>query len=140
MLSFLDYYSGYHQIGLVEEDQEKPTFIMPFEVFCYTSMPFGLKNTGVTYQRAIQTCLADHLGKHVEAFVDDVVIKTNDPKKFIDDLQQVFNTLRRYHWKHNPNKCVFRVPAGKLLSFTINYRGIEANPEKIEAIMWMEPP
>jgi hypothetical protein len=60
MLSFLDYYSGYHQISLAKEDKEKTAFITPFGAFCYTSMSFGLKNAGATYQRAIQTCLVDH--------------------------------------------------------------------------------
>jgi hypothetical protein len=60
ILSFLDCYSGYHQISLAKEDEEKTTFITPFGAFCYTSKSFGLKNAGATYQRAIQTCLADH--------------------------------------------------------------------------------
>jgi hypothetical protein len=100
-------------------------------------MSFGLKNAGATYQRAIQTCLADHWGKQVEAYVDDVVIKIEN---FIEDLQLVFNSLRRYRWKLNPEKCVFGVPAGKLLGFIVNHQGIEANLKKIEAIMRMEAP
>jgi hypothetical protein len=94
MLSFLDCYSGYHQISLAKEDEEKTAFITPFGAFCYTSMPFGLKNAGATYQRAIQTCLADHWGKRVEAYMDDMVIKTEDSENFIEDLQLVFNALR----------------------------------------------
>jgi hypothetical protein len=140
VLSFLDCYSGYHQISLAKEDEEKTTFITLFGAFCYTSMPFGLKNAGATYQRAIQTWLVDHWGKRVEAYVDDVVIKTENSENFIEDLQLVFNSLRRYRWKLNPEKCVFRVPAGKLLGFIVSHRGIEANPEKIEAIMRMEAP
>jgi hypothetical protein len=140
MLSFLDCYSGYHQISLAKEDEEKTASITPFGAFCYTSMSFGLKNVGATYQRAIQTCLADHWGKRVEAYVDDVVIKTENSENFIEDLRLVFNSLRRYRWKLNPEKCVFGVPAGKLLGFIVSYQGIEANPEKIEAIMRMEAP
>jgi hypothetical protein len=140
MLSFLDYYSGYHQIILAKEDEEKTTFITPFVAFCYTSMSFGLKNVGVTYHRAIQTCLADHWGKRVEAYVDDVVIKTENSENFIEDLQLVFNSLRRYQWKLNPEKYVFGVPAGRLLGFIISHQGIKANPEKIKAIMRMEAP
>jgi hypothetical protein len=89
VLSFLDCYSGYHQIFLAKKDEEKTTFITPFGAFCYTSMPFGLKNTGATYQRAIQICLADHWGKRVEAYVDDVVIKTENSENIIEDLQLV---------------------------------------------------
>jgi hypothetical protein len=125
MLSFLDCYSGYHQISLAKEDKEKTAFITPFGAFCYTSMPFSLKNAGATYKRAIQTCLANHWGKRVEAYADDVVIKTEN---FIEDLQLVFNSLRRYRWKLSPEKCVFGVPPRKLLGCIVSYWGIEANP------------
>jgi hypothetical protein len=83
VLSFLDCYSGYHHISMAKEDEEKIAFITPFGAFCYTFMTFGLKNAGATYQRAIQTCLADHWGKRVEAYVDDVVIKTENSENFI---------------------------------------------------------
>jgi hypothetical protein len=139
-LSFLDCYSGYHQISPAKEDEEYTAFTTPFGAFCYTSMSFGLKNAGATYQKAIQTCLADHWGKRVEAYIDDVVIKTENSENFIEDLQLVFNRLRRYRWKLNPEKCVFGVPAGKLLEFIVSHRVIEANPAKIEAIMRMEAP
>jgi hypothetical protein len=72
--------------------------------------------------------------------VDDVVIKTENLENFIEDLQLVFNSLRRYRWKLNSKKCVFGVPARKLLGFIVSHRGIEANQEKIEAIMRMEAP
>jgi hypothetical protein len=130
ILSFLDCYSGYHQISLAKEDDEKTAFITPFGAFCYTSMPFGLKNARATYQRAIQTCLANHWGKRVEAYVDDVVIKIENLENFIEDLQLVFNSMRRYQWKLNLEKCVFGVPAGKLLGFIVSHQGIEANPER----------
>jgi hypothetical protein len=80
MLSFLDCYSGYHQINLAKEDKDKTAFIMPFGAFSSTSMSFGLKNVGATYQRAIQTCLADHWGKRMEAYIDDMVIKIVNPE------------------------------------------------------------
>jgi hypothetical protein len=103
-------------------------------------MLFGLKNAGATYQRDIQTCLADHWGKHVEAYVDDVVIKTENSENFIEDLQLVFNSLRRYRWKFNP-KNVFsgyqQESYWDLLSVTGELRPIQ---KKIEAIMRMEAP
>jgi hypothetical protein len=76
----------------------------------------------------------------MEAYVDDVVIKTENLENFIEDLQLVFNSLRRYRWKLNPEKCVFGVPTGKLLGFIVSHRRIEVDPEKIEAIMRMEAP
>jgi hypothetical protein len=85
-------------------------------------MSFGPKNAGATYQRAIHTCLADHWGKRVEAYVDDVVIKTENSEIFIEDLQLVFNSLRCYRWKLNPEKCVFGVPTVKLLGFIVNHQ------------------
>jgi hypothetical protein len=134
LLCFLDCCSGYHQIAIKEEDQEKTAFITPFGAYCYTTMSFGLKNAGATYQRAIQACFKRQLNKNVEAYVDDVVVKTRNSNTLIADLEETFASLREYRWKLNPNKCVFGVPSGKLLGFIISHRGIEANPEKISAI------
>ena len=140
LLCFLDCYLWYHQIALKEEDQEKTAFITPFGAYCYTTMSFGLKNTGTTYQRAIQDCLKNQLHRNIEAYVDDMVIKTRNPDDFIVDLEETFASFRSYQWKLNPTKCVFGVPSGKLLRFIISNRGIEANPEKIAAITNMHPP
>jgi hypothetical protein len=73
-------------------------------------MSFGLKNAGATYQRAIQMCFADQLHRNVEAYVDDVVVKTRSPERLITDLEETFASLRKYRWKLNPTKCVFGVP------------------------------
>jgi hypothetical protein len=94
LLSFLDCYSGYHQIALKEEDQIKTAFITPFGVYTYTIMSFGLKNVGATYQRAIQLCLADQLHRNAEAYVDDEVIKIRSHDEFITDLKEKFNSLQ----------------------------------------------
>jgi hypothetical protein len=102
-------------------------------------MSFGLKNAGTTYQRAIQSCFKRQLNKNVEAYVDDVVVKTRDSSTLINDPEETLS-LREYRWKLNPNKCVFGVPSGKLLGFIISQRGIEANPEKISAITSMKAP
>jgi ribonuclease HI len=140
LLCFLDCYSGYHQIAIKEEDQEKTALITPFGAYCYTTMSFGLKNTGATYQRAIQAFFKRQLNKNVEAYVNDVVVKTRNSSTLIDDVEESFASLREYRWKLNPNKCVFGVPSGKLLGFIISHRGIEANPEKISAITNMKAP
>jgi hypothetical protein len=140
LLCFLDCYSGYHQIAIKEEDHEKTAFVTPFGAYCYTTMSFGLKNAGATYQRAIQAYFKRQLNKNVEAYVDDVVVKTIDSSTLIDDLEETFASLRDYRRKLNPNKCVFGVPSGKLLGFIISQCGIEANPEKISAITSMKAP
>jgi hypothetical protein len=76
LLSFLDAYSGYHQISLVVDDEEKTAFITLFEIFCYTKMAFGLKNGGATYQKCVHTILESQIGRNVEAYIDDIVVKS----------------------------------------------------------------
>jgi hypothetical protein len=131
LLSFLDYYSGYRQIALREEDQSKTSFIILFGTYCYKTMSFGLKNAGATYQRAIQTCLGELIGENAEAYIDDVVVKTKDPTMLIKDLNQTFENLKKWKWKLNPNKCVFGVPLKQLLKLLVSHRGIEANTNQI---------
>src|SRR5438105_3840427 len=109
-------------------------FIIPFGAYCYIAMPFGLKNAGATYQRAMQRCLHDQLGCSMEAYVDDVIIKSRAKEDLISNLSETFTNLRHFRWKLNPEKCVFGVPSGKLLSFIVSYHGIEANPEKLKDI------
>src|SRR5437016_236905 len=140
LLSFLDAYSGYHQVSLVESDCIKTSFITPFGAYCCITMLFGLKNTGATYQRAMQRCLHDQLGCNVEAYVNDVIIKSRVKEDLISDLSETFTNLRRFRWKLNPEKCVFRVPSKKLFGFIVSYRGIEANPEKLKDIFRMNSP
>jgi hypothetical protein len=121
LLCFLDCYSGYHQIALKVSDQDKTTFITLHVIYCYTAMTFGLKNAGATYQKAIQKCLESQIGKNVEAYVDDMVVKTTNEDNLITDLAQTFANLRVYRWKLNPEKCVFGVPSGKLLGFMVSH-------------------
>jgi hypothetical protein len=87
-------------------------------------MSFRLKNAGATYQRAIQKCFKKQLNKNVEAYVDDVVVKTRNSNTLIADLEETFASLREYKWMLNPNKCVFGVPSGKLLGFNISHHDI----------------
>ena len=139
-MSFLDAYSGYHQIKMAVKDQEKTTFITPFGAFCYVSMPFGLKSAQATYQRCVQNCLHTQIGHNVHAYVDDIVVKSRKTETLISDLQETFDNLRIYKTMPNPAKCVFGVPTDKLLGFLVSNRGIEANPEKIKAITSLAKP
>jgi hypothetical protein len=95
LLSFLDCYSGYHHIALREEDQSKTSFITPFGIYCYKTMSFGLKNAGATSQRAIQTCHGEQIGDNVEAYIDDVVVRTKELGMLIEDLKQTFENLKK---------------------------------------------
>jgi hypothetical protein len=140
LLCFLDCYSGYHQIALHPDDEDKTTFITPHGIYCYKVMTFGLKNARATYQKAIQKCLKSQIGKNVEAYIDDVVIKTTEEDKLIADLAETFANLREFQWNLNPTKCAFGVPSGLLLGFMVGHRGIEANPAKVGAIRKMAKP
>jgi hypothetical protein len=108
----LDAYSGYNQIKLKKEDEEKTAFITPYGVFCYQVMPFGLKNAGATYQRMMQNCLGSQIGHNIQVYINDVVITTREEKSLISDLAETFNNLSRYKLKLNPTKCSFGVSAG----------------------------
>jgi hypothetical protein len=96
LLCFLDCYSGYHQIALHLDNEDKTTFITPHGIYCYKVMTFGLKNARATYQKAIQKCLASQIGKNVEAYVDDVVIKTTKEDQLIADLIETFANLLEF--------------------------------------------
>jgi hypothetical protein len=100
-------------------------------------MPFGLKNAGATYQRMMQNCLESQIGRNIQVYIDDVVITTRKEESLISDLVETFDNLNRYKLKLNPTKCSFGVSAGQLLGFLVSVRGIEANPEKIQAILTM---
>jgi hypothetical protein len=140
LISFPDCYLGYHQISLKVEDQIKISFITPFNAFCYTTIPFRLKSVGAMYQRGIQWCLYSQLGCNVEAYVDDVVVKTWEEEGLISDLAETFDNLSKFKMKLNPEKCTFGVPSGKLLGYMVSSRGIDPNPEKVSVIIKMRPP
>ena len=103
-------------------------------------MPFGLKNAEVTYQWLVNHMFRPQIGRNVEVYVDDMLVKSTREMQHLDNLQETFDTLRQYKMKLNPSKCAFRVAFGKFLGFMVLQRMIEANPDKIQAILSMEPP
>jgi hypothetical protein len=102
-------------------------------------MPFGLRNACATYQRCMNHVFGEHIGRTVEAYVDDIIVKTRKASDVLSDLEVTFRCLKAKGVKLNPEKCVFGVPRGMLLGFIASERGIEANPEKIAAITSMGP-
>ena len=140
LLSFMDTFSGYNQIQMMEGDQEKATFITSRGLFYYKVMPFGLKNAGATYQRLVNKMFHDQIGRNVEVYVDDMLVKSKNDEDHLIDLKETFQTLRRYNMKLNPAKCVFGVSSDKFLGFMVSQHGIEANPDKIKVILDMSPP
>ena len=103
-------------------------------------MSFGLKNAGTTYQRLINKMFAHQIGRNVQVYVDDMLVKSRKEDDHLDDLKETFDTLYFYNMKLNPSKCAFGVTAGKLLGFIVSQSGIEVNPDKIQAIMEMAAP
>ncbi|XP_071920768.1 uncharacterized protein [Coffea arabica] len=137
---FLDAFKGYHQIALDEEDQEKTAFITEYGTYCYTTMPFGLKNAGATYQRLVNKLFKNQIGRNMEVYVDDMLVKSRTQDQFIKDLREIFDVLRSSRMRLNPKKCTFGVRSGKFLGYMISKDGVRANPDKVKAIMDMAPP
>jgi ribonuclease HI len=122
-----------------ESDQLATSFITSFGMYCYVTMSFGLRNAGATYQRCMQHVFGDHIGRTVEAYVDDIVVKTRKVDDLVSDLRITFGCLRANRVKLNPEKCVFGMPRGMLLGYIVSQRDIEANPEKVAALERMGP-
>ncbi|KAA3483746.1 reverse transcriptase [Gossypium australe] len=134
LFSFMDGFSGYNQIKMHLEDMEKTTFITLWGTFCYKVMPFGLKNAGATYQRAIVTLFHDMMHKKIEVYVDDMIAKSRTEKEHIEVLKKLFLRLKKFQMKISPAKCTFGARSGKLLGFVVSERGIEVDSNKVKAI------
>ena len=140
LLSFMDAYSGYNQIRMHLEDEEKTAFMTDKANYCYKVMAFGLRNAGATFQRLMDKVFKSLIGRAIEVYVDDMVVKSTKEEDHQDSLNKVFDLLRRHDIKLNPEKCSFGVQAGKFLGFMLTRRGIEVNLEKCKAIMNMRSP
>ncbi|KAL0416600.1 UNVERIFIED_CONTAM: Transposon Tf2-12 polyprotein [Sesamum latifolium] len=127
-LSFMDGSSGYNQIRMAPADEELTAFRTPKGIYCYKVMPFELKNTGATYQRAMQRIFDDMLHKNVECYIDDLVVKSKKREDHLYDLRKVFERLIRYQLKMNPSKCAFGVTSGKFLGFIVRQRAGRCQP------------
>ena len=120
LLMFMDTFSGYNQIKMVEEDQEKIAFITSQGLYCYKVMPFGLKNAEATYQRLVNKMFSKQIRRNMEVYVDDILVKSKKEPAHLDDLKETFAMLRQYQMKLNPSKCVFGVASGKFLRFMVS--------------------
>ncbi|CAA0819828.1 Unknown protein, partial [Striga hermonthica] len=140
LMSFMDAYSGYNQIPMDPEDSEYTSFYSARGLYCYTMMPFGLKNAGATYQRLVNKMFATLIEHTMEVYVDDMLVKSVHASDHITHLRDMFAILRCYSMVLNPKKCTFGVESGKFLGYMVSQRGIEANPAKIKAIQDLTPP
>ena len=131
----MDAYSGYNQISLSKSDQAKMAFTTDQVLYCYLVMLFGLKNAEATYQRLMNKMFALFIGRSMEVYVDDMLVKSRHASDHIKDLQDYFDTLQQYMMKLNPAKCAFGVESGKFLGFMVNHQGIEINLVKAQAVV-----
>jgi hypothetical protein len=132
LLSFLDAYSGFHQIQMSREDRKHTTFVTVDGLYCYVVMSYGLKNALPTFVRGMSKTFGDLIRDKVEVYVDDIVVKTKRRSILVEDLTLVFDKLRATLTKLNPDKCVFGISAGKLLGFLVSYRALKQTWRKSE--------
>ena len=125
---------------MTKDDEENTAFITPCGMYYFVQMPLGLKSDGSTFARAVQIGFEPQLHRNMEAYMADIVVKTEDRATLVQDLEETFANLHKINLKLNPEKCVFGVPSGKLLGFFVSQHRIEANPDKIKAIEQIEAP
>lgn len=139
MFSLMDGYQVYNQINLAKEDQEKITFIVLDELFCYNVMLFSLENVGATYQTLVQNIFKDLIGVIVEVYIVDITVKINKKECNLTHLKQVFDGLNQFNMKYIANKRIYGVTSAKFLGHMITTRGIEADLAKIRTVIDMPP-
>ena len=139
-MSFLNAFQEYHQIPLAVDDQEKIAFVTLVGNYHYKVMPFGLKNAGSAYQRMITKMFEPQLGKNVEVYINDMVMKSKLVSEHLADLTSIFEILREHKLRLNASKCSFGVGSRKFLGYMVTHRGIEVNPDQIKAINSLQPP
>ena len=132
LFSFMDGYSRYNQILMDLVDALKTAFRTPFGNYFYRVMPFGLKNTGATYQRTMTLIFGDMLHKQVEDYVDDLVVKAKNPVEYLMHLRRIFERYREHNLSMNPSKCVFGVSSGKSLGFLVHHKGLIWTPQMLK--------
>ena len=138
-MSFLDAFQGYHQIPLALDDQEKTAFVTPVGNYHYKVMPFGSKNAGSTYQWMMTKMFEPQLGRSIEVYIDDMVVKSKVVSEHVGDLTNIFEILREHKLRLKASKCSFGVGSGKFLGYMVTHKGIEVNPDQIKAINNLQP-
>ena len=131
----MDAYFGYNQIPMHVLDEEHTSVITDHNLYCYKVMPFGLKNAKVTYQCMVNMMFKEQISKTMKIFVKDMLVKSKVTSDHVAYLADTFNILRIYRMKLNPLKCAFSVAFEKFPGFMVNQRGIEANLDKIQALI-----
>ena len=132
IFSFVDAFSGYHQILMHLPDAEKTTFITPHGLLCYNVMSFRLKNTRATYQRLVTKMFRPLLRKTMEVYINDMLVKSKERLNHVEHLQEAFELLRARGMKLNTLKCAFGVTTSRFLGFMVTWRGIVVSAQKVQ--------
>ena len=122
------------------DDQQKTAFVTSIGNYHYKVMPFGLKNVGSTYQRMMTRMFEPQLGKNIEIYIDDMVLKSKLESEHVSNLGNIFEILRKHKLHFNASKCSFGVGSGKFLGYMVTHHGIEVNPDQIKAINNLQAP
>ena len=125
---------------MAPEDMEKTTFVTHWGPFCYKVMPFDLKNARVTYRRAMVALFHDMIHHEIKVYMDDMIARSQTEEEHLDHLHKLFERLKKYKLRLDPNKCTFGVRSGKLLDFVISGKGIKVDPTKVKVIQEMPAP
>jgi hypothetical protein len=140
IMFLLNCFSRYNQIWLRKKDEEKTNFITPFGIYCYMRMPEGLRNAGPMFQRMMKAALKNQVSKNVLSYVHDNIVASKKKESYISDLSETFTNMCEANLKLNSDKCIFGVTRGKVLGCLVSTKGIETIPDKIRAIIQMQPP
>ena len=116
------------------------TFVTPTGNYHYKVMSFGLENARSTYQRIMTTMFKSQLGKNIEVYIDDMVVKSKVVSEHVKDLGNIFEIMRKHKLRLNTSKCSFGMGSGKCLGYMAIHRGIEINPDQVKAINNLQPP
>ncbi|CAL2270291.1 unnamed protein product [Prunus armeniaca] len=114
-------------------DREHTAFITDRSLYCYNVMPFGLKNSGATYQRLVNKIFSELIGTSMEVYVDDMLVKSRTADYHLQNLSLMFDTLKKYNMRLNPNKCALDVSSGKFLGFMINHEASKLTLRKFRS-------
>eukprot|EP00253_Pinus_taeda_P010803 PITA_10803 len=139
-MSMLDGFSGYNQILVHLDDQEKTTFTTPWGTFMYAKMPFGLMNAGATFQRAMDIAFAEEKDKSVVVYLDDITVFSKREEDHLKHLEKILLKCRRFGISLNPTKSIFALTSGKLLGHIISEEGIRIDPNRVSAISKLDLP
>lgn len=140
LLLMMDAYQGYHHIKMDLKDMAKVAFRVSCGTYGYVNMPFGLKNVGATYQRMTDKIFKEQIGRNVEVYIDDMLVKSQRVHTHSVDLNEIFTVLRSYRLKLNSTKCAFGVKSGKFLGYVVTPKGIKVNQEKVKAVREITAP